>query len=111
VVAILTLILTFLPGRPAYYQASVSVLDKIYANSMMVVFNSRVKIGVTSATSVTTHEVEIPTLGGGTSTGTTRSGRGADTHGGLGSQGILEQVAEENSLSVRVDLPDNLYYF
>ncbi|KDR82133.1 hypothetical protein GALMADRAFT_44609, partial [Galerina marginata CBS 339.88] len=43
-IAILTLILTFLPGQPTYYQTSVSVLGKVYSNSMMVAFNSRMKI-------------------------------------------------------------------
>jgi len=57
-IAILTIILTFLPGRPSYYQASVSVLGKVYLNSMMVAFNSRMKIGSTSASN--TVHVSIP---------------------------------------------------
>jgi len=59
IVALVTLILTFLPGRPMYYQASISVLGKIYANSMMVAFNSRMMIGSSSTTS-TAHELPIP---------------------------------------------------
>lgn len=59
VIAIVTLVLTFLPGRPIYYQASVSFLGKIYSNSIMVAFNSRMKIG-SSNTSATAHEVAIP---------------------------------------------------
>jgi len=58
-IAILTIILTFLPGRPSYYQASVSVLGKAYLNSMMVAFNSRMKIGSTSSSN-TAHHVSIP---------------------------------------------------
>ncbi|PPQ93368.1 hypothetical protein CVT25_014044 [Psilocybe cyanescens] len=59
ILAIVTLVLTFLPGRPTYYQASISVLGKIYANSMMVAFNSRMVIGSSNATS-TAHEVHAP---------------------------------------------------
>lgn len=58
-IAILTLILTFLPGRPIYYQASISFLGKVYSNSIMVAFNSRMKIGSTNASS-TAHEIAIP---------------------------------------------------
>ncbi|KDR68068.1 hypothetical protein GALMADRAFT_146561 [Galerina marginata CBS 339.88] len=43
-VAIICLILGFLPGYPTYYQAGVCVLAKMYSNSMMVVFNSRMNI-------------------------------------------------------------------
>jgi len=58
-IAILTLILTFLPGRPIYYQASISFLGKVYSNSIMVAFNSRMKIGSSNA-STTAHEVAMP---------------------------------------------------
>ncbi|KAF8963794.1 hypothetical protein BDZ97DRAFT_1758398 [Flammula alnicola] len=58
-IAIVTLILTFLPGRPTFYQASVSVLGKVYSNSMMVAFNSRMRISSVNSTS-TAHEVPIP---------------------------------------------------
>jgi len=58
-IAILTLILTFLPGRPIYYQASISFLGKVYSNSIMVAFNSRMKIG-SSNTNTTAHEVAMP---------------------------------------------------
>lgn len=58
-IAILTLILTFLPGRPIYYQASISFLGKVYSNSVMVAFNSRMKIGSSNSNS-TAHEVAMP---------------------------------------------------
>ncbi|KAF8963770.1 hypothetical protein BDZ97DRAFT_2075663 [Flammula alnicola] len=55
-VAIVGLILVFLHGRPTYYQASVSVLGKVYSNSMMVAFNSRMRISSVNSTS-TAHDV------------------------------------------------------
>lgn len=44
VFAILTLILTVLPGHPSYYQVPSAILAKVYSNSMMVVLNSRMYI-------------------------------------------------------------------
>jgi hypothetical protein len=44
-VAILCVILVYLPGHPSYYLTSVTVVGKMYANSMMASFNSRMKIG------------------------------------------------------------------
>ncbi|KAF9472082.1 hypothetical protein BDN70DRAFT_887418 [Pholiota conissans] len=58
-VAIATLVLTFLPSRPTYYQACVCVLGKVYSNSMLVAFNSRMRIASLNA-STTAHEVPIP---------------------------------------------------
>ncbi|KDR71255.1 hypothetical protein GALMADRAFT_143958 [Galerina marginata CBS 339.88] len=51
-IAIITLTLTFLTGKN-YYQASVAVLGKMYSNSMMVAFNSRMRINNGSSTSFT----------------------------------------------------------
>ncbi|KDR71716.1 hypothetical protein GALMADRAFT_159155 [Galerina marginata CBS 339.88] len=48
-VAVLSLILVFLPGHPTYYQASCSALAKMYSNSMMVAFNSRMTISPSNA--------------------------------------------------------------
>ncbi|KDR77234.1 hypothetical protein GALMADRAFT_139245 [Galerina marginata CBS 339.88] len=45
IIAILTFALAILPGHPTYYMATVALLGKLYANSMLVVFNSRMKIG------------------------------------------------------------------
>jgi len=65
--AIVSLILTFLPGGPTYYQTSVSVLGKVYTNSMLVAFNSRMKIGGSSNSTSTLTEVhELPTVSHGT---------------------------------------------
>ncbi|PPQ72104.1 hypothetical protein CVT26_006882 [Gymnopilus dilepis] len=54
-VAIINLILVLLPSRPAYYQIPSEVLAKVYSNSMMVMLNSRMRIGMdtTSDTPVT----------------------------------------------------------
>lgn len=38
------MVLAFLPGHPAYYQAFALILGKAYSISMMVVLNSRVKV-------------------------------------------------------------------
>ncbi|KAF8970423.1 hypothetical protein BDZ97DRAFT_1652662, partial [Flammula alnicola] len=43
--AIVSLILAFLPGHLSYYDTSVSVLSKLYSNSMMVLLNNRIIIG------------------------------------------------------------------
>jgi hypothetical protein len=58
IIAVVTVILTFLPGRPLFYQASACILGKLYTNSMMVAFNSRMKIG--SASTGTAHEADLP---------------------------------------------------
>ena len=44
VFAILTLVLTVLPGHPSYYQVPSAILAKVYSNSMMVVLNNRMDI-------------------------------------------------------------------
>lgn len=45
VIALLNFVLALLPGHPTYYMATAGILGKLYSNSMMVVFNSRMKIG------------------------------------------------------------------
>ncbi|KDR68212.1 hypothetical protein GALMADRAFT_257235 [Galerina marginata CBS 339.88] len=50
-VAIITLVLTFLPSRKTYYQTSVSLLGKLYSNSMLVAFNSRIQFSNSNGTS------------------------------------------------------------
>ncbi|KAF8909735.1 hypothetical protein CPB84DRAFT_1842960 [Gymnopilus junonius] len=46
-IAILNLILESIPlsGRPSYYQVPSEILAKVYSNSMMVLLNSRMRIG------------------------------------------------------------------
>lgn len=44
-IAIVNLILSLLPGKPTYYQTTSAILGKVYSTTMMVVFNSRMKIG------------------------------------------------------------------
>ncbi|KAF8963785.1 hypothetical protein BDZ97DRAFT_2012375 [Flammula alnicola] len=58
-ITIVGLILTVLPGRTTYYQTSVGVVAKVYSNSMMVVFNSRMRISCVDSSS-TAHEVPLP---------------------------------------------------
>ncbi|KAH9477301.1 hypothetical protein JR316_0009505 [Psilocybe cubensis] len=41
-IAIINLILSVLPSKPAYYQIPSVLLAKVYSNSMMAVFNSRI---------------------------------------------------------------------
>ncbi|KDR71273.1 hypothetical protein GALMADRAFT_159495 [Galerina marginata CBS 339.88] len=53
-VAILSVILVFLPGHPNYYLTSVIVAGKMYAISMMASLNSRMKIGLSNNTIVAT---------------------------------------------------------
>ncbi|KAF9526408.1 hypothetical protein CPB83DRAFT_467878 [Crepidotus variabilis] len=45
VLAIVNLALSVLPGQPTYFQTTSAVLGKMYSNTMMVVFNSRMRIG------------------------------------------------------------------
>ncbi|KAF9526409.1 hypothetical protein CPB83DRAFT_858050 [Crepidotus variabilis] len=45
VIAIVNLILSALPGTPTYFQVSSAILGKLYSNSMMVMLNSRIKVG------------------------------------------------------------------
>ncbi|KAF9563237.1 hypothetical protein CPC08DRAFT_749080 [Agrocybe pediades] len=44
-IAIINLILSVLPGKPTYYQTTSAVLGKLYSNTMMAVFNSRITFG------------------------------------------------------------------
>ena len=44
-IAVVNLILTLLPGHPTYYQVPSAILAKTYSNSMMVLLNSRIKLG------------------------------------------------------------------
>ncbi|KAF8881031.1 hypothetical protein CPB84DRAFT_1851677 [Gymnopilus junonius] len=44
-VAIINLVLSVLPSKPAYYQIPSVILAKVYSNSMMAVLNSRLKLG------------------------------------------------------------------
>ncbi|KDR71930.1 hypothetical protein GALMADRAFT_253725 [Galerina marginata CBS 339.88] len=101
-IAITTLILTFLPGRPTYYQASVSVLGKMYSNSMMVAFNSRMKIASPSGTS-TSHEVSI-SLG---QVHRTRPDMDSDITRSHGVLVTREQVSKISSQDKKTN--DNLY--
>ncbi|KDR70018.1 hypothetical protein GALMADRAFT_255379 [Galerina marginata CBS 339.88] len=55
VIAILTFALAILPGHPTYYQATVALLGKLYANSMLAVFNSR--MGIRPDNNTSKHEV------------------------------------------------------
>ncbi|KAF8192987.1 hypothetical protein BJ912DRAFT_961658 [Pholiota molesta] len=62
-IAVVSLILNFLPGSPTYYQTAISALAKLYSNSMMVVFNSRRKISdVDNSTSE--YPVPLTSVGG-----------------------------------------------
>lgn len=42
--AIVNIILVNLPGEPPYYQANAALLSKMYANTMMVLINSRMQL-------------------------------------------------------------------
>ncbi|KDR71266.1 hypothetical protein GALMADRAFT_797410 [Galerina marginata CBS 339.88] len=53
-VAILCVILVFLPGQQTYYLTTVALVGKMYSNSMMASFNSRIKIGPSDGTVVST---------------------------------------------------------
>jgi len=46
ILAISSFVLTLLPGNPRYYQSVMGIIGKVYANSMMVLINSRIHLGV-----------------------------------------------------------------
>lgn len=60
-VAILNLVLAVLPSQPAYYQVPSEILAKVYSNSMMVLLNSRMRIGVESSFHDRMHDHQFPT--------------------------------------------------
>jgi len=45
VIGIVSFALAILPDSPYYYQAPMGVIGKVYANSMLVVINSRMQLG------------------------------------------------------------------
>jgi len=55
-IAILNLILILLPGQPSYYLVPSEILAKVYSNSMMVVLNSRMRIGPETNDSSSTNQ-------------------------------------------------------
>jgi len=59
-IAIVNLGLSLLPGKPTYYQTSSAVLGKIYSNTMMAVFNSRIKFGQSEAFTAADNLVDPP---------------------------------------------------
>lgn len=63
-IAIVNLSLSLLPGKPTYFQTSSAVLGKIYSNTMMVVFNSRIRFGQSEGFTTADHLVNAPRPGG-----------------------------------------------
>jgi len=49
VIALLNFILALLPNRPTYYMTTAGMLGKLYSNSMLAVFNSRMRMGSASS--------------------------------------------------------------
>ncbi|KAF8150014.1 hypothetical protein B0H34DRAFT_802136 [Crassisporium funariophilum] len=100
-IAIINLILSLLPGRPAYYQVTSAILGKMYSNTMMVVFNSRMKVGRTLesqddfSSMVVTTGLQAPHGGGLGETETARRmGLGLRSGGGV-------RVREEYALPLQ----------
>ncbi|KAF8959217.1 hypothetical protein BDZ97DRAFT_1400919 [Flammula alnicola] len=58
--AIAVVVLVYLPGHPTYYQTISAILGKAYANSMLVLLNSRVR--VVSSPSLSWDNVKLPTI-------------------------------------------------
>jgi len=44
-IGIICFSLAILPGSPYYYQTAMGIIGKVYANSMLVLLNSRMEIG------------------------------------------------------------------
>jgi hypothetical protein len=53
-IAIIKIVLTVLPNHPSYFTTPSEVLAKVYSNSMMVVLNSRMRIGTDENLEITT---------------------------------------------------------
>ena len=67
-IAIITLVLSVLPGHPAYFTTPVGILAKVSSNSMMVLLNNRMRISAdahpeTNITAVTCLRSDNPTHG------------------------------------------------
>ena len=45
VIGIVCFSLSILPGKPYYYQVLMGIIGKVYANSMLVLINSRMLLG------------------------------------------------------------------
>ncbi|KAF4616578.1 hypothetical protein D9613_008944 [Agrocybe pediades] len=89
--ALLNLILSTLPGQPSYYLVTSETLAKFYSNSMMVVLNSRMRIGLEN-NSTTEGRVDTTvsmgrfrtTVGGGVITNRSHhTGFGTASRGGM----------------------------
>ncbi|KAF4611082.1 hypothetical protein D9613_006492 [Agrocybe pediades] len=85
--ATLNLVLSTLPGQPSYYLVTSETLAKFYSNSMMVVLNSRMRIGSESSSF---HSMSgsgsdglgqtVTTMGAGRPVSGRPSGRGGRQH-------------------------------
>ncbi|KDR76716.1 hypothetical protein GALMADRAFT_139610 [Galerina marginata CBS 339.88] len=93
-VAILNLILISLPSHTSYYLVPSESLAKIYSNSMMVVLNSRIRIGAERPVSLAPTNMALSRRGvGAMSEGNAEAGVGIDAY--TLSRGVLvtrEQV-------------------
>lgn len=85
-ISVISLMLSYLPGQPSYYRTTVSVLAKLYSNSMMVVLNSRMRVSSGSSISMP-HNVIIPL---------THSSQGSESKTGLRSNGSSEEMTFTN---------------
>ncbi|KAF8956172.1 hypothetical protein BDZ97DRAFT_1764014 [Flammula alnicola] len=65
-IAILNLVLAVLPSHPSYFEVPSEVLAKVYSNSMLVVLNSRMKIGSDDFPDVTVSQNRIEGMTHGT---------------------------------------------
>ncbi|KDR72410.1 hypothetical protein GALMADRAFT_143241 [Galerina marginata CBS 339.88] len=65
-VATLNLILASLPNHPSYYQVPSEILAKVYSNSMMVLLNSRMRIGSDAAPEMTITRLRSEPISRGT---------------------------------------------
>ncbi|PPR03487.1 hypothetical protein CVT26_007893 [Gymnopilus dilepis] len=61
-IATINLVLSLLPGKPTYFQTTSGILGKMYSTTMMVVFNSRMRIvgGETSEEPISSLEATNP---------------------------------------------------
>jgi len=77
--AIVNLVLSVLPGKPSFFLASSLTLGKVYSNSMMALFNSRMQLGESEHT---IHAGSSGNSGTNTSTSVMRYRNGVATRDG-----------------------------
>lgn len=102
-IAVLNVVLTLLPGHPTYYQVPSAILAKTYSNSMMVLLNSRIRLGTKESLQDDDFETTIRIRGNlNTSTNTPDNYELRDKHLVTGERVVLAGDSRSTSFQVIV---------